>query len=170
MRPIKLFLVAAVVATMAGCGSSSTGRISADAVLKEADAFGGPTVKLYSSQAQIIDADDQTRSLPLVVACKPGGDCEVIAPDGASYPDVQHLVDGTRLIDRGDEVFVNSDLTHPGASTHLAEYKKSAVPSWAWWAGGSALLLVLLLIAAGLIRRKTTRRRRQPPEDDATAG
>lgn len=44
-------------------------------------------------------ADDGSfRWMPMVVACKPEGGCEVVAPDGARYPDLQAFVDDSKLI------------------------------------------------------------------------
>ena len=155
--PVVL-VVLVVVALITLRGSSSTGRISADAVRDEVRDFAGADAKLYASQAQIEDADDGTwRSITVFTACKPAGGCEIVAPDGAGYPDFQHFVDDTELIDRGDEVLANADMTSPGASTRLATFKKSAVPAWARYAGGGALAIILLLTAIWLVRK--TRRR-----------
>jgi hypothetical protein len=157
-RIVRLFLATAFAATVAGCGSSSTGRISADAVHEEVRDFAGPDAKLYASQVQIKDADDgKWRSITVFTACKPEGGCEIVAPDGAGYPDFQHFVDDTKLINRGDEVLANADMTSPKASARLETFKKSAIPAWAWYAGGGALVVVLLLTAIWLGRKMRRR-------------
>src|SRR4051794_28949069 len=106
-----LFVVALCAAAVAGCGSQSTGVVSSDAVRAEVNRFGGPAAKLYAGRAYIMNAQGRADGeVPLVIACKAGGGCEIIAPDGVAYPDLQHFVDDSKFIDDGDEVLANPNL------------------------------------------------------------
>ena len=151
-----LFGMALCLAAVAGCGSQSTGVASPDAVRAEANRFGGPAAKLYTARAYIVNAQGHAEDeVPLVVACRPGGDCEIIAPDGVPYPDLQHLVDDSKFIDDGDRLLANANLLTPedDPEPHLTGYSRSA-PVWPWFAGGGALALVLLLGVVRLVRRR----------------
>jgi hypothetical protein len=168
-RRVWLLVAVVCLAAVAGCGSESTGVASADAVRAELNRFGGPEVKTYVGRAYILDAQGRAgREVPLVIACKPGGGCEIIAPDGVAYPDLQHFVDDSKFVEDGDEVLANPNLLTPEADPdpHLESYTRSA-PVWPWYAGGGALTLVLVLGALWLVRR---RRSRAAPDETPTDG
>lgn len=154
-----LFVGAVCVATIAGCGSASTGRVSSDAVITTVRDFAGPDAKVYRSQVLIQQADDGSmRWMPMVVACRPEGGCEVVAPDGAGYADLQAFVDDTQLLKPGDKVLGAANITSPGEPVRAATFTKGASLPWVWYAGGGALL-VLLLAAVWLMVRARRRRR-----------
>jgi hypothetical protein len=131
-------------------------------VIKTVENFAGPDAKVYQSQVLVKPADGgSVRWMPMVVACKPEGGCEVVAPDGVGYPDLQAFVDDTKLIKSGDKVLGAANITSPGEPVQTGTFTKRAVLPWVWWAGGGALL-VLLLAAVWLMTR--TRRRRRAEE------
>ncbi len=148
------------LAMVAGCGSESTGRTSPEAVERTAREFGGPDVKLYASQVMIRSAaDGQWRHIVVVTACRPDGDCTIIAPDGVSYAVVRSFVDDNKAIEPGDVVLANPDLASPDtpAPARLEEFTKSSGPPWVWMAGGGASAVVVLLTLVWLVRRRRRR-------------
>jgi hypothetical protein len=159
VRMTWLFLAVVCAATAAGCGSASTGQVSPDAVINTVESFAGPNAEVSQSQVLVTDADSGNRRwIPVFVACKPEGGCEVITPDGAGYPDLQAFVDDSKLIKSGDRVLGNVNMTSPGEPVRTETFTKRAVLPWAWYVGGGALLVLLLVVAVWLATR--TRRRR----------
>lgn len=155
-----LFVAAVCASTVAGCGSESTGRTSPDAVDERVQTFAGPNAKVDLSRVLIgnPDTDDGLRTMTMVVACKPEGDCEVIAPDGAGYPDLQAFVDDSKFLKSDDQVGGNANITSPGKPARFVTFRPADTgPPWAWYFGGS-VLLVLLIVVWSVSR---TRRRRQ---------
>ncbi|QWF84541.1 hypothetical protein [Amycolatopsis sp. CA-230715] len=159
MRVRWLVLVAVCAASLAGCGSDSTGRVSADAVKKAVTGFGGPDAKAYQSRVLVKDVESgEMRWLPMVVACEPGGGCEVVAPDGAGYPDLEEFTEDSKLLKPGDEVLGAANITSPGESVRTATYVKGSGLAWVWYTGGGAAL-VLLGGAVSLVVRARRRRK-----------
>jgi hypothetical protein len=152
-----LFVAVVCAATVAGCGSESTGETSPDAVIKTVRTFAGPNAKVYQSRVLVNPDTGGLRWMPMVVACKPEDDCEVIAPDGAGYPDLQAFVDDSKLLKSGDEVGGDANITSPGEPTRFVTFRRADTPPWGWYAGGSALLALLIVVL--LVSRM--RRRRQ---------
>jgi hypothetical protein len=155
MRSVVLVLC---LLALAGCGSTSTGDESPKAVSATATDFAGADGKLYKATAMVNPADGgKVRALNLVVACKPDGTCEIVAPDGAAYPGLQAMVDDTRLLKAGDEVLGAANITSPGQPVDLKTFTRTG-PPWLWIGVGVGLAIVLV---AGLLVLLARRRRRQ---------
>ncbi|MEQ4726200.1 hypothetical protein [Nonomuraea sp. B19D2] len=151
-------LVAVVCAVaIAGCGTASTGQTSPDAVIKTVEDFAGPDAKVYSRRVLVENADDgQSRWMPMVVACKPEGGCQVVAPDGVGYADFQSFINDTKLIKPGDKVLGAANITSPGEPLQPKTFTKRAHVPWALYAG---FALLVLLVAVWLILQDFRRRR-----------
>jgi hypothetical protein len=156
-----LILTVAWTATVVGCGSESTGRTSVDAVSETAHEFGGPNVKLYASDTLVRSVDGEWRHVTVITACKPEGGCTIIAPDGVSYPDVQHFVDDNKVIKPGEKVVANANLGTPDKPLKIKEFTKSTGRPWVRYAGAAALAVVVLLVGVGLIPMRRRRREEQ---------
>jgi hypothetical protein len=157
-----LVVLPVFVVAIAGCGSDSTGENSPRAVVNTVQSFApGPDAKIYRSQMIVQGAEGgDLLTLPMVVACKPEGDCLLVAPDGAGYPDVATFVDDTKLLEPGDRALGNANITDPGAPVRSETFTKSADLTWLWYVGGG--VLVLLAAAVWLVIRM--RRRREDNE------
>ncbi|UJW30520.1 hypothetical protein L3Q67_35785 [Saccharothrix sp. AJ9571] len=156
------WLVLVIACVVAGCGPGSTGRASPDAVIKAVESFAGPDAQVYQNRVLVHPPDGEMSWLSLVVACKPGGGCVVVAPDGASYPDLEAFVDDTELIEPGASVRGNADLAFPDKDVRSETFTKTDPWMQGWYIGGGALLVVLVVAVVWLIVR--TRRRRREAE------
>jgi hypothetical protein len=157
-RSARLLVVTACAAAVAGCGSSSTGRPSADAVQATIRDVAGPDAKIFAGRAAIRSADDgEWRWIVLLSACRPEGGCRIVAPDGADYPDVQHFVDDSELIERGDKVLANANLRTPEVPGRFESFTKPLVPPWIWPTAAAALTALLLLLVLRIVRARRRR-------------
>lgn len=147
-RMTWLFAVVACAAMVAGCGSASTGHVSADAVFKTAHDFAGPHAKVGTDGLLVMDpGSKKVNVMWIFYTCKPEGGCEWIAPDGVAYPNLRAFVDDTEFLKPGATVSGHATMTAPGKPGRDVSLTKHARTPWNAYAGIGGLLLALLILA-----------------------
>ncbi|WP_181787380.1 hypothetical protein [Streptomyces phytophilus] len=167
----RLAAVVLCAAAAAACGSSSpAGELSPDAVTDKVQRIAGKNGEVYTHNAFRLPADGgKKEDLLVIVACPPSDDCTLIDRTGATYPDMQTLVDESGDVEPGDEVIANADPTDPDAEPKLKTYTRSedGGPAWGWYAGGGALLVVLVAyLVISLRRARAAKPPDGPPADE----